>query len=104
MAGSYTTDSATMQQAGNDIANTNQEIQGLLSNLRGQIEPLQSAWKGQAATAFHNLMERWNTDAKKLNDALMAISEMMGASAKSYVQQEEEQSQSMNSILGALGG
>ncbi|MCP2260205.1 WXG100 family type VII secretion target [Streptoalloteichus tenebrarius] len=104
MAGSYTTDSETMRQAGVDVLNTNSDIQGSLSSLRGQIEPLAAAWKGDAAAAFHKLIERWQHDADKLNNALSDIADMMGASSQEYLRQEEEQASSMNSILGALGG
>ncbi|HEY8372866.1 MAG TPA: WXG100 family type VII secretion target [Pseudonocardiaceae bacterium] len=100
----YTTDSATMQQAANDVANINGEIQGQLQTLLNQIAPLESAWKGEASKAFHQLIERWQNDARKLNDALMAISEQLGGASQTYLQQEEEQAAAMNSIAAGLEG
>ena len=38
--------------------------------LRGRLEPLAGAWVGRAAAQFAQLMVRWDTDARSLNQAL----------------------------------
>ncbi|MCP2165808.1 WXG100 family type VII secretion target [Goodfellowiella coeruleoviolacea] len=103
MAG-YATGSDVMLQAAKDIDNVNQETNGILTSLSGQLSSLEGAWVGSAATAFHQLMERFNDDARKLSEALQSISEQMQGSAQTYIQQEEEQSQAMSSITSRLGG
>ena len=48
-------------------------------------------------------MQRWDSNARMLNDALRAIGESIHASGRSYVQQEDAQAASMSSITMALG-
>ncbi|MBV9843520.1 MAG: WXG100 family type VII secretion target [Kutzneria sp.] len=87
-----------------DIQNVEQEIQGSVSKLMSDIAPLQSSWKGQAATAFHSLMERFNEDARKLNQALNDIATQMKTASGTYAQQEQEQSHSISSVANRLSG
>ena len=103
MAGMYQTTPEEMQRAATQVHQTNEQVQARLSQLQGQLGPLASAWQGEAATAFHGLMERWNTDAKQLNQALSGIGEAIQTSGRSYQQAEEAHKQSMSSITSALG-
>ncbi len=93
-----------MQQTAQRIEDVAANINGQLSQLQSQIEPLASAWQGMAQQAFMQLMERWREDVTKLNQALSSIAEMMGGAAKKYDATEQEQQSSFTNILGALGG
>lgn len=93
-----------MAKAAVDVDNVNEESRGVLSSLRSALEPLSDNWTGVAATAFQTLMQRFDTDAAKLADALAGISEQLKASNEAYVRQEEEASQSMSNISNVLGG
>ncbi|MBW4716007.1 WXG100 family type VII secretion target [Saccharothrix obliqua] len=103
MAG-YATGVPALQNAAKDIMDTNGNVQGILNNLRNTIDGLAPAWKGSAADAFTNLMNRFNDDAAKLQEALVGIAEQITGTVQTYVQQEEEQSSEMSTILGRLGG
>jgi WXG100 family type VII secretion target len=92
-----------LAQASKDVADVNEQTQSQLRTLRGQLEPLASAWQGAAATAFMQLMARFDEDAAKIQQALGQIGESLHASYTTYVQQEEEQSSSMSNITGRLG-
>ncbi|HEY2763730.1 MAG TPA: WXG100 family type VII secretion target [Pseudonocardiaceae bacterium] len=91
-----------MQVAANHVADVNQSVQGQLSSLSNQLAPLAGAWQGQAATAFHMLMERWNTDARSLNEALSSIGEQIRGSGATYAQSDENEHQSFSHINAAL--
>ncbi|OLR90601.1 WXG100 family type VII secretion target [Actinokineospora bangkokensis] len=93
-----------MAKAAVDVDNVNEESQNALKSLGGALAPLHDNWKGAAARAFATLMERYNTDAAKLHDALQAISEQLKQSNAAYVQQEEESSSSLSNITNVLGG
>ena len=99
----FRTTSADMQRCASRIAEVGQNVNGQLSALQGQLEPLAGAWKGQAATSFHQLMERWNGDVRKLNQALDSISQAMCGSAKKYDATDTDQKSTMTGILGAMG-
>lgn len=103
MAGMYQTTPEEMQRAAAQVQQVNDQVQARLSQLRNQLAPLAGAWQGEAATAFHGLMERWNTDAAQLSQALRGIGEAIQTSGRSYQQAEESQQQSMSSITSALG-
>jgi ESAT-6 family protein len=92
-----------MQSAANHVAEVNQSVQGQLSGLRNQLAPLAGAWKGQASTAFHLLMERWDTDARNLNEALNSIGEQIRGSGTTYAQADENENQTYSRISQALG-
>jgi WXG100 family type VII secretion target len=92
-----------MQTAANHVAEVNQSVQGQLMSLRNQLAPLAGAWKGQASTAFHLLIERWDTDARNLNDALNSIGEQIRGSGTTYAQSDEAENQTYSRISQALG-
>ncbi|MGH3904557.1 MAG: WXG100 family type VII secretion target [Pseudonocardiaceae bacterium] len=91
-----------MQAAANHVAEVNQSVQGQLSALSNQLAPLAGAWQGQASTAFHMLIERWNTNARSLNEALSSIGEQIQGSGATYAQADESENQSFSQINAAL--
>ena len=92
-----------MARAGQHVLDVNGDVQADLAALRGQLEPLQGAWVGDAATAFAGLMTRWDTDARSLSEALRAIGEAVQGSGRTYQRQEEAQSSGLSAIRAALG-
>lgn len=104
MAGSFATGAAELQKAAQQMNDTNQQLMSNLSKLAGECENIKGTWKGQASIAFANLMERFQTDAKNLNQSLEQISEAVGANASNYAQQEQEAQQSISQITSTLNG
>ncbi|HWR49151.1 MAG TPA: WXG100 family type VII secretion target [Pseudonocardiaceae bacterium] len=92
-----------MQVAAHHVAEVNQSVQGQLSVLHNQLAPLAGAWKGQAATAFQMLMDRWAVDARSLNEALDNIGEQIRGSGTTYAQADEAENQTYSRISQALG-
>ena len=90
-----------MAKAG-DARSTNSEVQTILSQLRGQISAVDGVWKGEAKVAFDNLMIRWDTDARKLNEALDTIAETLSTSAGNFSQSQADHVQSLNTAGGSL--
>ncbi|MGH3829683.1 MAG: WXG100 family type VII secretion target [Pseudonocardiaceae bacterium] len=91
-----------MQTAAQQVAEVNQSVQSQLSCLRNQLAPLTAAWQGQAATAFHMLMERWDFDARTINEALNNIGQQIQDSGTSYAQTDEAENQTYSRIIQAL--
>ena len=92
-----------MARAAQHVASVNQSVQGELSALRGRLEPLAGAWVGQAAAQFAQLMIRWDTDARALNQALGGIGHAIEGSRNTYQRQEDDQLAAMTSTSNALG-
>lgn len=99
----FGTTTEEMERAGRHVLSVNETVQAELSGLRGQLEPLAGMWKGLAAAEFARLMVRWDTDARSLNNALRSIGEAVHGSARTYQQQEDEQSGNLSTIRAALG-
>ncbi|HEX3591978.1 MAG TPA: WXG100 family type VII secretion target [Pseudonocardiaceae bacterium] len=103
MANSFQTGSAEMMQAVQQMQEVNEALQGNLRTLQSEVEGISGQWVGTAATAFANLMDKFNTDATKLNTDLQQISEAVAGNQKAYQASEDESHSSMTTILGGLG-
>jgi WXG100 family type VII secretion target len=93
-------DHATLHQVANDIRSANTDVNKHLGTVRGAAEVLGGAWTGQAATAFTNLMLRWDDDAKKLAAAMDDIANLLDKSANSH---EFNDAESMRVLRGMDG-
>jgi WXG100 family type VII secretion target len=102
MADQYGTSFDVMSKAAQSVQQTVEEIRAEMSSLESNLAPVASAWKGSAASAFQQLMERFNADGQKLTEALNAIGEAMGANTKNYSQVEDANASSISKILNAL--
>lgn len=89
---------ATMSQ---QAADANSSVQGQLSQVRGVIDGVRSGWEGQAQAAFSSLMNSWDTDVKKLNDALMGISDTLKSSGTSFDQSQQDHVASINQVASS---
>jgi WXG100 family type VII secretion target len=70
MAGPFEVDHATLHTAANDVRSTRSEVDGELKKLWNVVDDLAIAWQGSASTGFQNLMNQWNQDTEKLQQAL----------------------------------
>lgn len=86
------------------MLNTNEQLMQALQKMASELQPLETAWKGDASVAFHNLIERFQQDAKTMNEALDHIANNVSSNAKKYAAQEAEQQQQLSSIMNTLQG
>jgi WXG100 family type VII secretion target len=103
MTGNFRAELSTMQGAAQHVQEVNEQIQAQLTSLLSRLEPLQSAWKGEGATSFQSLIERWHEDASQLNTVLGSIGERLGQTHANITTTEGEVGQSFNTITGRLG-
>ncbi|SFR09056.1 WXG100 family type VII secretion target [Lentzea waywayandensis] len=86
------------------IIDVDGETQGTLRQVQNAVDTVSSSWKGDASTAFANLMTRFHEDARKLSEALNTIAESIASSADVYARQEEDNKSSISGITGRLSG
>ena len=86
-----------------NIIAVDEQTQGTLRNVRSTVDGLAGVWTGAAATAFTQLMARFDDDAKKLQEALRGIAEQVDASSVTYIRQEEEATNLSSTISNRLG-
>ena len=92
-----------MATAAQHVREVNEEISTQLSTLLGQLEPIAATWKGAAATAFQQLHQRWNGDARLLNTALGSIADALAGTHQSYTASEEANHAAVSRVAGMIG-
>jgi WXG100 family type VII secretion target len=84
------------------VDNTNDEVQGELTRLQGVVDSVRGSWAGQAQVSFDNLMQRYNTSAQQLREALTSISENIRSNAHNFDNVEAENTQAFSNVGGGL--
>lgn len=102
MAGMLRTESDVMLATAGRVDETNSQVQGELSRLQSVVDGVRSSWSGSAQASFDQLMARWNTSAKQLQEALSSISETIRGNARSFDAAEADNAQSFASVSGGL--
>jgi len=97
-------DAATVHQAARDIRSAQDEVNQHLATVRGAAEMLGTAWTGQAAVAFTNLINRWNNDARQLAQAMTDIADLLDRSANRHTLTDADSVSMLNRMDGAIDG
>lgn len=86
------------------MMDTNELLMDNGRKLAQAVDAVAGQWAGAAQQAFNNLMAAYSADFTKLNDALMSISEQVGASAQQYQEQEDAAAADVSAIASTLDG
>ena len=100
----YNVDLEQMATSGRHVYDVNDQVQAHLKALTGQLEQLQSQWRGDAASAFLVLRERWDQDALKLNQALRGIGDALTSAQTDYTNRQATQQSSFSGVSSILNG
>jgi WXG100 family type VII secretion target len=92
-----------MDRAGKQVLSVNDTVQSDLAMLRTRLAPLAAGWRGDAAGAFGRLMDRWDADARIINESLRTIGQSISTSGAGYRAHEEQNAAGMSNIRAALG-
>ncbi|WP_037607530.1 WXG100 family type VII secretion target [Streptacidiphilus rugosus] len=103
MSGQFRTTADEMRAFSARIAEVNSQIQQELNSLNNVVSSVTSGWKGQAATAYQQLQQKWNEDAAKLNKVLSEIKDAIDNTSQQYTATEQEQHSGLSKITSALG-
>ena len=76
MSQTFKTQADVMVATAGKVDNTNDEVQGELTRLQGVVDSVRGSWVGQAQVSFDDLMQRYNTSAQQLREALASISDL----------------------------
>ncbi|WP_371481471.1 WXG100 family type VII secretion target [Kitasatospora sp. NBC_00315] len=98
MAGQFRTTAEEMDSFAKHMGEVSEQVQGELKKLDSLVSSIASGWQGQAATAYQNLQNRFNEDARGLNEALRAIQHAIEATTKAYSEQDAAQQSSMGRV------
>ncbi|APT93207.1 CFP-10-like protein [Corynebacterium phocae] len=98
----FKTEAEVMVATAGRVDSTNDEVQGELGRLRGVVDSVRSNWAGQAQVSFDNLMERYNSSAAQLREALTSISENIRSNASNFDNVEASNAQALSRVGGGL--
>lgn len=84
-----------LQQASDRFTQITQEIQSLLATIRSEVESSRGHFKGEAASSFQMVMNRYDGDANQLNQALQSIAEAISVSGKTFHETDETSRQNI---------
>ena len=63
-------------------------IESILSQLEGQVAPLQSEWQGVAQARFQELWAEWHRSSRGIQEALHGIAQLTQQAGANYEQTE----------------
>lgn len=66
-------DFAQIAQAAADIRATSRNINGMLSQLKGDVAPMIAEWEGSSAVAYQDAQRRWDNSLEELNMVLDSV-------------------------------
>jgi WXG100 family type VII secretion target len=98
----YTTSQEAMAQGATRVDEAAQQIQGLITNLRSEVETMMGGWRGEAASAFVQVHDAFEQQANRINSALRQMYEALIATHRTYGTQETTQTQSLSGLAGQI--
>ena len=101
MTQTFRTEADVMVATAGRVDSTNDEVQGELTRLQGVVDSVRGSWAGRAQGSFDNLMQRYNSSAQQLREALTAISENIRDNARNFDSVEADNAQSFDNVGGA---
>lgn len=102
MAGSFATSQEAMAAGAAHVDEATQLVQGQIGSLRNEVETMLGGWGGNAASAFGGLHQNFESQANKINSALIAMQEALVSTRTTYVNQEEQEASSISSLSGQI--
>lgn len=96
----FKTEADVMIATAGRVDDTNNEVQSELGRLRGVVDGVRSNWVGQAQVSFDGLMNRWDSSARQLQEALGSISTNIRSNAHNFDDMEAQNAQAFTSVGG----
>ena len=84
------------------IESTYADLQGHFSRLRGDLSSVAGAWTGEAALKFQQLMQQWDENATKVNEALQELADKLRGTHQSMEANESDTKSTFSQLLGGL--
>lgn len=102
MSAMFRTEADVMVATAGRVDDTNSQVQGELTRLQGVVDGVRGSWAGAAQVSFDGLMQRWNTSARQLQEALDSISQNIRSNARSFEGMEAQNAQAFSNVGGGL--
>ena len=84
------------------VESTKADIDSHLKRLEGDLSTIGSSWQGSASVQFTQLMQQWQDNAAKVNEALQELADNLRGTDKAMQANEADTEGSFAQILGGL--
>ena len=84
------------------IESTYHDLPGHFRRLEGDLSTIGSSWQGSASVQFTQLMQQWQDNAAKVNQALQELADNLRGTDKAMQANEADTEGSFAQILGGL--
>ncbi|EKF24786.1 WXG100 type VII secretion target family protein [Mycolicibacterium hassiacum DSM 44199] len=102
-SGALNTDFDLMGAVADKTDARNEEIRALLTSFIGRVSAVPaSVWGGVAATRFHEVVARWNTESQQLYTALARIAETIRRNQQTLRAVSEAHAGQIGAVAGDL--
>jgi WXG100 family type VII secretion target len=103
IGGALNTDFDLMAAIAGKTDARNEEIRAMLSSFIGRMGGVPaSVWGGAAASRFHEVVDRWNTESVKLHAALQRIAETIRQNQQTLLDATESHSHQIGAVATHL--
>jgi WXG100 family type VII secretion target len=95
-------DRAAMAQAAQKLEEAVGNVRNNRSQLQGHKAELLSGWSGNAARAFDQVFEQFDSDFQRVINAMEGMHEKLVQTRITYERTEEEQTATVNKVSGLI--
>lgn len=89
-------EAAVMQTTAQKFESVDQSLQSMLSSLLGELEVLQTAWKGAGGRSFEQVKQQWAQNQEQIHRALRETASAIRTSGQQYDVSDTEASSRMS--------
>ena len=92
-----------LARAGGLVSTAYDDVNAELGILRARVGEVAGGWTGEAYGRFAGVMQRWDTNARSLSEALDSIATALRTSGAAYQAQDDENAGRLTLITETLG-
>ncbi|UCR90378.1 WXG100 family type VII secretion target [Mycetocola spongiae] len=104
MANVISAEEGALRRGAQAVNTTKAGIDQHVKKVRGEIEQLRGFWTGGAATAFTGMMNRWDEEARKLNDVLITLEDALAGTERDQARSEQDHQQAISGLGAMMSG
>ncbi|MFI5606040.1 WXG100 family type VII secretion target [Amycolatopsis sp. NPDC051903] len=99
MAGGFKGNPADLAKASQQVQQNSEQLNGHKADLLSKMESTRTLWQGEAATTFNQIMQDFNDDFGKVNQALGEIADRLQQAGTSMSNNQDQ----TNSAIKSMG-
>lgn len=103
MAGEISKQDQALTRAAGLVAEARRDLDKQCGDMRNKLMGIGAQWKGSSASAFSQVMDQWDRDARKIVTALDAFESNLKASEAAYTAEDQAQQAAFNKLSSRLG-